>query len=296
MANIRRRILKMFILGFKQMQDPYYQGFAAQVSFYLLLSIVPIFLLITQVLGIFDMSLESAIKLVEDYTGKQVSNMLVQLFEFRSAGFGSVVFVLIALWAGSRASFALMRITNYTLTGGRSTGKNYFVERFRAVRTIVITIITIAFSLIILAYGKLILEIVLSVFGLDSAKYVDSIWMWLRWVLGFALYFLMVSYNYYILPTEKLPFRKMLPGSLFASVGMLIVTAVYSRYTSSLADYDLLYGALSSVVAILFWFYLLVWVLCLGVIFIKVLDDTGEYGAHGSVSKRRPPERERFNR
>lgn len=294
MADVRGRILKMFILGFKQLQDPYYQGFAAQVSFYLLLSIVPIFLLMTQLLGVFDISMESALKLVEVYTGKEVSRMLIQLFEFRSAGFGSIVFVIIALWAGSRASFALMRITNYTLTGGQSTGKNYFVERFRAVKTIVITIVTIAFSLIILAYGKLILEIVLSVFDLDSAKYVDSIWMWLRWVLGFVLYFLMVSYNYYILPTEKLPFRKMLPGSLFSSIGMLLVTVCYSKYANSLADYDILYGALSSIVAILFWFYLLIWVLFLGVLFIKVLDDTEDSMGGKGFSKRLPPGNSKF--
>lgn len=274
MAKIRARIFKMFILGFKQMQDPYYQGFAAQVAFYLLLSIVPIFLLITQLLGIFDISMESALKLVEEYTGKEMSNMLTRLFEFKSAGLSSVVFAVIALWAGSRASFAIMRITNYTLTDGRSTGRNYFVERFRAVKTIFITIITVVFALIILAYGKLIVEIIVSLLGLDTSVVVDNVWMGLRWLLGFALYFLMVSYNYYILPTEKVKFRKVLPGSLFASVGMLLVTVVYSKYANSLADYDILYGALSSVVAILFWFYLLAWVLCLGVLCNKVWDET----------------------
>ena len=286
MARLRARLLKMFILTIKQLQDPYYQGFAAQVSFYLLLSIVPIFLLMTQILGIFDISLESALKLIESYTGREMSAMFRELFEFRSAGLSSVVFAAIALWAGSRASFSIMRITNYTLTGGKSTGRNYFIERFRAIKTIVITIFTISFSLIILAYGKLILEAILSVLRLDSQVYADNIWMWLRWILGFLLYFLMVSYNYYLLPTEKIPFRKMLPGSLFASVGMLLVTVGYSKYASSLAEYDLLYGALSSVVGIMFWFYLLAWVLCLGVLCIKVLDDT-----RVDFSKRTPPVR-----
>lgn len=284
MARFRRRLLKMFILTVKQLQDPYYQGFAAQVSFYLLLSVVPIFLLITQILGVFDISLERALGLVESYTGREMSAMLRELFEFRAAGFSSIVFAVIALWAGSRASFAIMRITNYTLTGGKSTGRNYFVERFRAIKTIIITIFTIAFSIIILAYGKLILEVILSVLGTDAESYVDNIWMWLRWVLGFVLYFLMVSYSYYLLPTKKLQFRKLLPGSLFASVGMLLVTFVYSKYANSLADYDLLYGALSSVVAIMFWFYFLAWVLCLGVLCIKVWDDTREF------SKRTPPD------
>ena len=177
-----------------------------------------------------------------------------------------------------------MRITNYTMTEGRSTGKSYFAERFRAIRTMLITIFTIVFSLVILAYGKLILEIVVGALGLDETIYVDNVWMWFRWLLGFGLYFLMVGYNYYILPTEKLQFKKVLPGSVFASVGMLLVTWGYSRYTGSLADYDVLYGALSSVVGLMFWFYLLAWVLCLGVLFNKVWDDTS-----GNFSKRTPP-------
>ncbi len=284
MTKFRTRLLRMLILGFKQFQDPYYQGFAAQISFYLLLSIVPILLLITQILGIFGISLESAFALIQEYTGNKMSSMLLGLFEFRSVGLGSVVFLVIALWAASRASFAIMRITNYTMTEGRSTGKSYFAERFRAIRTMIITIFTIVFSLVILAYGKLILEMVVGALGLNEEIFVDNVWLWLRWLLGFGLYFLMVSYNYYILPTEKAPFRKVLPGSIFASVGMLLVTWGYSRYTTSLADYDVLYGALSSVVAVMFWFYLLAWVLCLGVLFNKVWDDTS-----GSFSKRTPP-------
>lgn len=284
MEKIKIRLMRMFILGFKQFQDPYYQGFAAQISFYLVLSIVPIFLLLTQILGIFNISLESALALIEAYTGREMSGLLRSLFEFSSVGFGNIVFFGIALWAGSRASFAIMRITNYTMTEGRNTGKGYFSERFRAIRTMAITLITIVFSLVILAYGKLILEAVVSALGLDPKLFVDNVWMWLRWVLGFGLYFLMVSYNYYILPTEKEPFRKVLPGSIFASVGLLLVTFFYSKYTSSLADYDVLYGALSSVVGIMFWFYFLAWVLCLGVLFNKVWHDTS-----GSFSKRTPP-------
>ena len=201
--------------------------------------------------------MESALRLIEAYTGKQMSSMLNALFRFKSAGASSIVFAFIALWAGSRASFSIMRITNYTLTEGRSTGRNYFIERFRAVRTILVTIFTIAFSIVILAYGKLILEVIVSALGLPAGEYLDNVWMFLRWVLGFALYFMMVTYNYYLLPTERVKFKRILPGSLFASIGMLIVTLCYSKYANSLADYDILYGALSSVVAIMFWFFLL---------------------------------------
>lgn len=284
MSKIKTRLMRMFILGFKQFQDPFYQGFAAQISFYLVLSIVPTILLITQILGLFGVSLESALALIEDYTGKSMSGMLMSLFEFSSVGAGNIIFIVVALWAASRASFAIMRITNYTFTDGKTTGKGYFAERFRAVRTMGITIVTIVLSLVILAYGKLILTAIVAALGMNPEIIVESTWLWLRWLLGFGLYFFMISYNYYILPTEKVKFKKIIPGSIFASVGLLVVTGIYSRYTTSLADYDVLYGALSSVVAIMFWFYFLAWVLCLGVLCNKVWDDTSQ-----PFSKMTPP-------
>ena len=62
----------MFIVGFRQIQDPYYHGFAAQISFYLMLSVVPIFLLLVQILGLFDISTETALGIIEQYTGNRM--------------------------------------------------------------------------------------------------------------------------------------------------------------------------------------------------------------------------------
>ena len=275
----------MFIMGFRQMQDPYYQGFAAQVSFYFVLSIVPILILIVQVLGLFNISMGRALSLLYEYTGHEMSSMFKSLFEFSSLGFGNIIYIIIALWAGSRASFALTRIANYTLTEGDSTGKNYFVERVRAIGTLIFTIATIVFSIVILCYGKLIISSVLSLIGQDPNRYVDSIWMWMRWLLGFVLYFCMIGATFYKLPTVKRPFREVIPGTLFSAVGMLIVTGAYAMYSDSLANYDIVYGALSSVVAILIWFFLLAWVLFFGVLFNKVWADT-----RTPFSKRQPPE------
>lgn len=274
MIKVIRKLEKMFILGFKQMQDPYYQGFAAQVAFYLFLSIIPTMILITQILGFFNISLDVAVGLLEQYAGKRLPPMFNALFEFSSVGFGNLIFAAIALWAGSRASFAIMRITNYTLTDGQSTGRNYFIERFRAIRTMLITILTIVFSIVILVYGDLILASIINILNLDESPISDGMWKFFRWAMGFFLYFLMVSYNYWIMPSVRVTFRSVLPGSILASIGMLVVTLCYSIYASSLANYDVLYGALSSVIALLIWFFLISWVLFFGVLCNKVWFDS----------------------
>ena len=83
----------MIILGIRQFRDPYYQGFAAQISFYLILSIGPILLLLTQVLGYFDLSLETLMDWLEEYTGSEVTGMIGSIFEFSSAGAGNIAFI-----------------------------------------------------------------------------------------------------------------------------------------------------------------------------------------------------------
>lgn len=274
----------MFIVGFRQIQDPYYHGFAAQISFYLMLSVVPIFLLLIQMLGLFNINAGTVLAIIEQYTGNHMSGLIESLFEFNYIGFGNIVFLIIALWAGSRASFAIARITNYTLTEGETTGKNYFVERARAIITMFLTVLSLVAALLILCYGKVILLGMFSVLRINDTSFVDSFWMWLRWPLGFILYFLIIGYNYYILPTKRRPFRTVIPGAVFAAFGMVIVSWAYSFYTDTLVNYDITYGALSTVVAVMMWFLLLSWVLILGVMCNKVFADTSL-----PFSKRRSP-------
>ena len=285
MTKFIDRFKRMFIVCFRQIQDPYYHGFAAQISFYLMLSVVPIFLLIIQLLGIFDINTETALEVIEQYTGNHMSSLINSLFEFNYIGFGNIIFLIIALWAGSRASFAIARITNYTLTEGRNTGKNYFIERARAIFTMFLTMITLVIALIILCYGKVILLAIMNVLRVQDTSFVDSFWMWLRWPLGFVLYFFVIGYNFYILPTVRRPFKTVIPGSIFAAIGMMIVSWAYSFYTGTLVNYDIMYGALSSVVAIMIWFLLLSWVIILGVMCNKVFEDTSK-----PFSKKDPPE------
>ena len=276
---VKSRFGQMILLGIQRFQDPYYQGFAAQMAFFYLLSIVPLIIVFSQLLDVFSISTELIEELLKQYAGGVIGDSVSGWLEGSGSVTTNIVLIATVLWSSSRAQFAMTRITNYTLTAGRSTGKGYFQERFRSIVTILITIFSLAFALIVIVFGEKILDVVLS--GLEvmlNVKYeVDNVWMGLRWVFAFALYFLMVTLNYYIIPTERGRIREVLPGSIFASAGMLIVTLIYSKYTNyalSAGNYNILYGSLASIVALLFWFYFIAWVQCLGVLFNKVWKDT----------------------
>ena len=264
----KERLKKMIILGIAQFQDPYYQGVAAQLAFFLFLSILPTIILLSQLMGIFSLSLEGIQELANINITGEGMKALEDMFSYRPSGANSLFLAVTALWGASKVQFSLIRVTNYTITDGKSTGEGYVKDRLRAIKTIIITLFTIVFSLVVLVYGPMLLKLV---FGMVAGgELADAAWITLRWPLAAALYFFMISYNYYVLPSKKVPFRDVLPGSIFSSVGFLIVTYVYNIYSSKSINYNILYGSFSNIVALLMWFWFMSWVICLGITLNRV--------------------------
>lgn len=258
------------------MSDPYYQGVAAELAFFFLLSLVPIAIILGELLGVFSLSMGVLRELLVAYVSPEIYKNLETYLTYTPSGAISAVFILFALWAASKAQYSMMRISNYSFTGHPSGGRSYFRERIRAIKTVLITLFTLVFSLLILVYGEIILKLFTVYVNqfLNLSFTFDNVWFVLRWPIAMALYFLMVSYNYYVLPSERIRFKKILPGSILASSGMLLATWIYSYYAAVFANYDLLYGSLAAIVALLFWFYILGYILVIGIQVNAVWEQT----------------------
>lgn len=261
----------MCLLGVKQLADPYYQGFAAQIAFFLLMSLVPTLILVSQLLGVMEISMNYFESFLEKYMSTRLARELLAILENRPTVGNNIFLIALAVWSASRAQFALMRIANYTYSGGRKTG-TFFRERLRSLKTMALFVLTLGAVAVVLVYGQLILKVLLGRVLQDSV--LRALWKWLRWPLTAALYFLVVLYLYITLPVDRLPVREVVPGAVISSVGMIIVTFIFAIYTGNVTDYGLIYGSLSSIVALLTWFYFLSWVLVIGILFNKVWKDT----------------------
>lgn len=270
-----KRLMKIVLLGIREYKDPYYVGVAAQMAFFFMLSIVPIFVVLTQLLGILDIPVRVLGDWIQKYVAEDMAVTLTSLLTYRSATATNIVFVIMALWAASRVEFCLMKVTNYAYSGGQDLGA-FWKDRFRAMLTMVVTICSLALAVVFIVYGEVIFDTLLGVIPILEGGVIDTLWTLLRWPAAMALYFFMVSVNYYILPRVRMKYRQILPGSIFGALGMLVVTIVYSAYVSHAVSYDIIYGSLASIVALMFWFYLISWALSLGVVFNKLWRETAD--------------------
>ncbi len=275
-----KRLSYMVLLGIREYREPYYKGVPAQMAFYFMLSLVPTFIVLSQLLGIMDIPMDALQEVIERYAPERVAEFIESFLEYRSAAVSNIAFIIMAIWSASRAEYCLMRLTNYTYSGGQDLG-SFWRDRLRAMVTMVVTIVTMAVSAGIIVYGEVIFNKVLEVIPLIRGGMVDTLWTLLRWPCAMVLYLFMVSLNYYILPRVRLKYRQILPGSIFGATGMLVVTIVYSAYANHAVSYNLIYGSLASIVAIMVWFYLISWALSLGVVFNKLWTVTGRENLSG---------------
>lgn len=263
----------MIYMGFKQLLDPYYQGIAAQIAFFFMLSIVPTLILLSQLLSMFHFSLDTINAYLDTEIAPEILTSFQESLSFDPQPGTNILLMITAIWAASRLQFSLMRITNYTLSGGKDPG-SYFKDRIRSIVTVILTILVMMAMVIILAYGQLVMNFLSKKFLISDE--LDWAWVVFRWPVAGALFLLLISFIYYVLPANKnrRRFKEILPGSIFCAIGMLLVTMVYSSYTAHAVTQNVLYGSMASIAALMFWFYLISWVMCLGILVNKVWLDT----------------------
>ena len=260
-----KRFLKIAFHLWRQFDDPYYAGFAAQIAYFFFMSSVPMLIVITQVLGIFDISVDFIKEWLENHLSTEMGAFLEGLFTASSATFSNVFLIGLALWASSSLAFSLSRLTTYTLSYGRYRF-NFFVERAKAIPIAATSILVVAFSLLIYVYGELIASRIL------KSTFIGELVSNLRSPILTLLFFVVILANYYLLPRIRVPVRAVLPGAVVATAGIVISTWIYSVYIARAKNYNILYGALSNIVAMMLWFYIISWILCIGMMFNKSWD------------------------
>ena len=260
-----KRFRKIVFHLWRQFDDPYYAGFAAQIAYFFFMASVPMLIVLTQILGIFDISMDFIKIWLETHLSSEMSSFMESLFSASSAALSNVFLIGLAIWASSSLAFSLSRLTTYTLSYGRYRF-NYFVERAKAIPVALLSILVIAATLVLYVYGEVIASRVF------HSKFAADLITELRTPMLGLIFFFVIRANYYLLPRINVPLRAVLPGAIVATVGIMVVTWLYSIYTERATSHNLLYGAFSSIVAMMLWFYMISWVLCIGMMFNKSWD------------------------
>lgn len=263
------KLLKEIIIKvYEHLGDPYYQGAAATIAYFMFLSILPVVILASQALGLFSLSIDTILKWAEINVSGSGFEMIQSLLRHGSRGTNNLLLIIIVMWAASRANIYLIRLTNYTFFDGEIIGSGYIRDRLRSMLTVVVAIATITLSMVLLVYLPLFLKTAFE--DNEVTQAIGEVWLAMRWLVVMGLYFMIISLVFYTLPTKRLNYSEILPGTLFTSAGLIVVSLIFNFYVTLSTNYDILYGSFANAVAIIIWFWIMGWVIVLGIIFNRV--------------------------
>ncbi len=258
---------EIFLNVKEQLKDPYYSGVAAELAFFLMLSLVPTFMLLGKFSGLFSISVEYLVESLNIYAPKELNDIIIPYLKSTSIDNTSIVFFIMSLWFSSAGFNALMRISNYAYKVEKKK-KNPIVNRLKAIRVTFLFLLMIMVSLTVVIYGGVIGQFITDnskiIFGENII--INTFWLALRWPVSFVFFYVLIAYIYVILPDQHISHKRVLPGAVFSTLAITVASSVFTLYVSRISRYDIVYGSLSNVVILMLWLYIISFVVVVGIL------------------------------
>jgi membrane protein len=240
---------------------------AAALTYYGVLAIFPMIIVIVSVLGLVGHSatqpLINNLATVAPGPAKTIfTNAIHNVGGHQgTAGVLFIVGLLVSLWSASGYIAAFMRASNvvWDVEEGRPIWKTIPI-RFGV--TVVTVLLLTATALAVVLTGTLAHRVA-NVIGLGSTAV--TVFDIAKWPIMLLIVSLILSILYYMGPNVRQPgFRWVSPGSILAVGVWILASAAFAFYVASFSSYNKTYGALGGIVVFLIWLWITNTVILLG--------------------------------
>lgn len=239
---------------------------AAAISFYAILSVIPLFLLFISVSGFILHRSDQALQAVTDILLKTFPDSTVAVFGVISDLIrAKTVFGLIGLlgltWAASRIFSAVENAMNVVWKVKK--GRAYWHSKFISLLLVPISVLIMLSSLAFTAFYTVAKDLRVPLIGLkvsEAGLHSKLFAVILPLVLGLVLFFLV----YKIIPGRKVDTKAALIGAACASGMWEVAKLLFDIYIKNYAHIHKIYGSFGTLAVMCFWIYYSSFILLIG--------------------------------
>lgn len=256
--------------GLRQLRVMQVSTHAASTSFFIILSVFPLALLLVTLLQFLPLTYADLMELVSFVVPESlvpvVDYILYETFRSNATALISLTGV-VALWSASRGVLGI--ITGLNAIFGDSENRSYLYRRGTA--------IVYTFALLI----ALILTLVLQVFGEGVADFlVDShiigkellAALELRYVFTVGILAMIFMLMFAVFPARRIHIRHAIPAGLFSAAGWVLFSALFSLYVNH-GGGSMFYGSLVLVMMTMLWLYSCMLILFYGGVLCRICAE-----------------------
>ena len=255
--------LSLLVETVREASQDHAKDLAAAIAFWAFFSVFPLLIGIFSLAGYFLQSAELQARIYEVMTdvfpgsAALVRDNLEAVVQHR----GTMSWVGIGglLWTASKGFGAITRAVNRALGAKRT--HHFLLSKVRSFfMAVAVSLLMITSIAITVAFEIALEPSFLTRFGLE----VVEVSRLKSWLLSFLLIFLTFALIYKLAPYVEVRWRQVLPGALLAAALFELVKTAFVLYLDRVADFEAVYGSLSSIIVLLLWLYLSALILVYG--------------------------------
>lgn len=230
---------------------------SAYTSFFLVLSVFPLLVLLFGLLGYTSLGLEDVMELISAFVPvaflPMVSKIISGAYENTSAMVLSIS-VITALWSASRSVLGVMEGLNavYDVKEDR----NYLITRTISVVYTFLLLLVVLLTLVLHVFGHAIMDFL--------RMTTDPILLFLMELIDVRYVFLLVLQSvvftlmYAFLPSRNNRLLTSVPGAVVATFGWTVFSDLFSLYVEFYPNYANVFGSVYAAALAMLWLYICV--------------------------------------
>lgn len=258
------------------MSDPFYQNVAPGLAYYFLLSIAPIVITFSYLASFFFInSTTLIIKMINRYLPDAITNVLIPFISQQSPATSlitTVFFAVFTLYLASRGIYMLIKISDYaadcySAPTFKDVPRIFMKRHVKAVVLTLFMMMIIVLALVFMVFGRTEIDVFINLANLQGmTATVYKIYYYMSYPIAALIIFLMLILVYSWMPAKRLKVMDVIPGATFACLGIIVSSFIFMVYVGYFFSKNMIYGALSSIILLILWFFLLSFVLIFGII------------------------------
>ena len=249
---------------------------SAQLAYYLLMSIFPILIVISSILGMLPITDSQVIQRILPMLPMAVQDLLGDYLIYINTHQSVALLsggAIMTLTASSAAFRGLMDIFGEVF--GKRVQEGFWGFIFSLFLSLLL-IVMLYGSLLIVLLGNWLQHIMPTVMDLLLVHYG---WRLVQLLLPFAMIFLFLALIYRLTAWTPRHKRTILPGAFLAALALVAATNVFSYFIGVSSRYTTVYGSLAAVIILLVWLFLCSNIIILGNIFnFVVAEEQDRFG------------------
>lgn len=222
------------------------------LAYYLLLSFFPLVMLLGTLLPLFQIRVNTVLEYIETAVPKTIYNITEPIVkDFLGSGNGELFSfsLVMTVFSASQAVAAFQRTVNRAY--GVAKYQNPIINRVVSFFLTVVIIAIMAVLVFLFSFGQTLVSYLTPILNLPTHLF--ALVGQLKWPVTIVGLFVGLSLLYYLVPNAKIRFKYVIPGTVFATIGTMVLSQVFSFYLRIFARSVTSYKTLGTFIAIMFW-------------------------------------------